>query len=124
MKQGDWLEQVEVATDDWMRGLKDNGEYGLFPSAYVEISTETQPKEVKPTKKEEVKQIDLKIKQVTTPIIATVTALYDFQGEQEGDLMFNTGDVIDVIKRINDDWLEGSFNGNIGLFPASFVSSF
>ncbi|KAL4623917.1 SH3 domain-containing YSC84-like protein 1 [Arapaima gigas] len=53
-----------------------------------------------------------------------VTALHPFVGQQPGDLSFNTGDKITVITKTNSqyDWWEGQLRGQVGIFPANFVS--
>ncbi|KAL4806104.1 hypothetical protein BDV18DRAFT_122303 [Aspergillus unguis] len=52
-----------------------------------------------------------------------VTALYDFAGQGAGDLVFNEGDRIRVLKRTEstDDWWEGELRGVKGSFPANYV---
>lgn len=49
----------------------------------------------------------------------TVTAVYSFEAQQEGDLHFEAGDVIEVITRGSgeDDWWVGRLNGKEGQFP-------
>lgn len=48
-------------------------------------------------------------------------ALFDYAG-QEGDLSFQQGDVITIIKQEADsEWWEGSLNGQQGMFPANYV---
>ncbi|EXJ80376.1 hypothetical protein A1O1_08520 [Capronia coronata CBS 617.96] len=51
-----------------------------------------------------------------------VTALYDFQGQGEGDLVFREGDRIRVIKKTEstDDWWQGELRGVKGAFPANY----
>eukprot|EP01114_Cavostelium_apophysatum_P008694 TRINITY_DN2140_c0_g1_i1.p1 TRINITY_DN2140_c0_g1~~TRINITY_DN2140_c0_g1_i1.p1 ORF type:complete len:373 (+),score=149.00 TRINITY_DN2140_c0_g1_i1:152-1270(+) len=54
--------------------------------------------------------------------LGSATALYDFAGEQPGDLPFYTGEVINVT--VEDDgsgWLTGELNGRTGIFPSSYV---
>eukprot|EP01092_Planopodium_desertum_P003371 TRINITY_DN16032_c0_g2_i1.p1 TRINITY_DN16032_c0_g2~~TRINITY_DN16032_c0_g2_i1.p1 ORF type:complete len:118 (+),score=4.86 TRINITY_DN16032_c0_g2_i1:159-512(+) len=46
-------------------------------------------------------------------------ALYPFQG-QPGELTFNYGDVITIIKQ-SGEWWEGELNGRKGLLPANYV---
>lgn len=52
-----------------------------------------------------------------------VTALYDFEGQNHGDLGFREGDRIRVVKKTEsqDDWWEGELRGMQGSFPANYV---
>jgi hypothetical protein len=51
-----------------------------------------------------------------------VTAMYDFTGEGAGDLSFQEGDRIRVLKKTNSshDWWEGELRGVKGSFPANY----
>ncbi|TRY59695.1 hypothetical protein DNTS_027419 [Danionella cerebrum] len=53
-----------------------------------------------------------------------VTAVHPFSGQQPGDLSFSTGDRITVITKTDSqyDWWEGELRGQVGIFPANFVS--
>lgn len=37
------------------------------------------------------------------------------------ELSFNRGDVIEVYRIIDNNWMEGENNGQIGIFPSSYV---
>jgi amphiphysin len=52
-----------------------------------------------------------------------VTALYDFEGQADGDLAFREGDRIRIVKKTEsiDDWWDGEINGVTGCFPANYV---
>ncbi|KAI9760160.1 MAG: hypothetical protein M1835_000224 [Candelina submexicana] len=51
-----------------------------------------------------------------------VTALYDFDGQNEGDLSFREGDKIRVTKKTasSEDWWKGELRGVEGSFPANY----
>jgi len=51
-----------------------------------------------------------------------VIALYDFAGQGIGDLSFQQGDLIRVIKKTetDQDWWVGEFEGTRGNFPANY----
>ncbi|XP_047657052.1 growth factor receptor-bound protein 2-like [Tachysurus fulvidraco] len=53
---------------------------------------------------------------------AQVQALYDFIAEEEDELGFNAGDVIEVLDRSDASWWKGRLRGNVGLFPANYTS--
>ena len=51
-----------------------------------------------------------------------VVAKYDFMTGKEGELSFETGQTIYVMRKNNDSWWEGVANGVSGLFPSNFVT--
>jgi hypothetical protein len=46
--------------------------------------------------------------------------LYPFAGERNGDLSFQAGAIITILKQ-EGNWWEGECNGKQGLFPANYV---
>ena len=48
-------------------------------------------------------------------------ALYGFASENEHELSFNPGESIRLLRRIDENWLEGQLDGKIGIFPANYV---
>ncbi|XP_051650257.1 neutrophil cytosol factor 2 [Manacus candei] len=50
-----------------------------------------------------------------------VVAQYNYEATQPEDLEFQAGDVILVLSKVNEDWLEGQCNGKTGIFPSVFV---
>ncbi|XP_029692114.1 GRB2-related adapter protein 2a isoform X1 [Takifugu rubripes] len=51
-----------------------------------------------------------------------VKALYNFTAEEDDELSFFAGDVIDVLDRSHAAWWKGSLRGNCGLFPANYTA--
>lgn len=60
------------------------------------------------------------------PAPETVTALYDYEAQAEGDLSFSTGDEIEIVTRTDNvnEWWIGRINGQQGQFPGSFFPFF
>ncbi|KAF9332494.1 hypothetical protein BG006_004636 [Podila minutissima] len=54
-------------------------------------------------------------------VIARAQAMFDFAGEDEGDLAFKVGDIINVIAYLNEDWWRGTLRKDIGIFPTAYV---
>jgi len=50
-------------------------------------------------------------------------ALYTYTSDEAGDLTFNEGDVIDVVKT-DGDWWTGSIGLRSGIFPGNFVRKY
>ncbi|KAJ2331370.1 hypothetical protein GGH92_009251 [Coemansia sp. RSA 2673] len=57
------------------------------------------------------------------PANPRAVALYDFAGDQEGDLPFNKGDLITVTEKTesSNDWWKGTCKGRTGNFPSNYV---
>lgn len=58
------------------------------------------------------------------PATETVTALYDYSAQAEGDLTFRAGDVIEIVTRTQNDneWWIGKLNGKSGQFPGQYTT--
>ncbi|KAG0316060.1 hypothetical protein BGZ97_007480 [Linnemannia gamsii] len=57
----------------------------------------------------------------TLEVIARAQAMFDFLGEDCGDLPFKVSDVINIIEFINDDWWRGVLGKEVGIFPSAYV---
>lgn len=45
------------------------------------------------------------------------------KGQEDGELNFGVGDVIEIIKDYNDGWCYGNFSKKTGMFPTSYVDT-
>uniref|UniRef100_A0A8C1VLC4 SH3 domain-containing protein n=1 Tax=Cyprinus carpio TaxID=7962 RepID=A0A8C1VLC4_CYPCA len=52
-----------------------------------------------------------------------LVALYSYASSTPEDLDFEQGNIITVLSKVNDEWLEGQCNGKVGIFPSSFVKA-
>lgn len=50
-------------------------------------------------------------------------ANYPYQSIEQGDLSFNAGDVLVVLKK-DGDWWTGKLGDNVGIFPSNYVQKF
>ncbi|GAC99407.1 hypothetical protein PHSY_007008 [Pseudozyma hubeiensis SY62] len=50
-----------------------------------------------------------------------VEALYDFAGQEQDDLAFKIGDVIQVTGQEDEMWWRGTLNGRSGIFPSNYT---
>ncbi|KAK3100537.1 hypothetical protein FSP39_021488 [Pinctada imbricata] len=99
-KKGDIIILKRQVDENWFHG-EFNGQHGFFPATYVQ---------------------ELVPLPVTTP---QCKALYDFDFENENEkkdcLCFKKDEILTVIKRVDDNWLEGKKGDKFGIFPISFV---
>lgn len=51
-----------------------------------------------------------------------VRALYDFDAVEHDELGFRTGDILEVLDSSNPSWWKGRLRGELGLFPANYVT--
>ena len=47
--------------------------------------------------------------------------LYGYTAQQDDELTINPGDVVNIIEKYDEDWWQGELNGQVGIFPASYV---
>jgi len=101
----------------WWEG-KCNGSSGIFPSNFVK---EYRPEEEAPAQPESSAAAPAAAPAAAKKKLDAYRALYDFAGEQEGDLPFKKGDIIYVTNK-EGSWWEGTCHDMFGLFPSNFVT--
>ncbi|XP_012929293.1 NADPH oxidase activator 1 isoform X2 [Heterocephalus glaber] len=55
------------------------------------------------------------------PVLYQVLAQHDYLAQSPEDLDLRRGDLVDVLGEVDEAWLEGHRDGNVGIFPKSFV---
>lgn len=98
-KKGDIVVLKRKIDNNWYFG-ECGINHGVFPLSYVQVMTPLPPH------------------------VPQCKALYDFRmtnDEEDGCLTFNKGEVISVIRRVDENWAEGKLLDRIGIFPLAFV---
>jgi hypothetical protein len=118
LKNGDLVYLDARVDKEWLRGHTQSGKSGIFPVSVVEIVEDLPPGPMEC-------ELQVKEKQVeeTTSISGpSCRAQFDFFSEAPGELSLNTGDVIELLERVDAQWLKGRLRGKEGIFPADFVT--
>ncbi|XP_053335856.1 SH3 domain-containing protein 19 isoform X2 [Clarias gariepinus] len=125
--EGQVIRLLEYMGEDWARG-EIGGRVGIFPLNFVEILEDLPPSPAK--NQSRIPLPGMAASNHMQALASTnnqaygverVKALYDFTAEAAGDLSFLSGDVIEVIEHIDEEWSHGRLNGREGLFPMSFT---
>ncbi|KAH8407140.1 hypothetical protein KR222_007957 [Zaprionus bogoriensis] len=106
---------LEQPTEEWLRGRTRAGCEGLFPVNYVEIKVPLGGHVAGATQTLHTQQ------QQQQQQLHTARCLYNFPGEVDGDLALRENEVVNVLYRINEDWLYGEVGSRRGQFPANFL---
>ncbi|TIA20810.1 hypothetical protein D6C81_04061 [Aureobasidium pullulans] len=127
LREGEYVENIEMVDEDWWMGQNSQGETGLFPSNYVEIVEDDDaaaggaaaPPPPAPARDEPAA--------APAPSASaaaggqTATAQYDYDAAEDNELSFPDGAKITDVEFPDEDWWFGHYNGQQGLFPANYV---
>lgn len=97
--KGDIIILKKRIDQNWYQGEL-NGKGGFLPASYIQVMVPLPPH------------------------LPQCKALYDFcitDSEEKDCLSFSKGDIITVIRRVDDNWVEGKLGERIGIYPISFV---
>ena len=50
-------------------------------------------------------------------------ALFDFAPQEDGELEFKRGDIIQVVERDDPNWWRGKLANKEGMFPSNYVAA-
>ncbi|XP_043521564.1 intersectin-1 isoform X12 [Frieseomelitta varia] len=99
-EKGDII-KVDEQQGDWWYGTSNKEAKGWFPKSYV-------------------KEIIANQTAVVEGLNEYYVALYPYDSAETGDLTFNQGEVILVVKK-EGDWWTGNIGDRSGIFPANYV---
>ncbi|ESO89419.1 hypothetical protein LOTGIDRAFT_125183, partial [Lottia gigantea] len=109
-KEGEVIILTGRMENEWLKGKIGHKE-GIFPANFIEI--------IHPLHSEVYNgRPDSSPSPRSGP---RCRARFDFEGEGQGDLVFEEGDVIKLLKHVGTDWLQGELDNKTGIFPLSFV---
>uniref|UniRef100_A0A8C0XSS9 SH3 domain-containing protein n=1 Tax=Castor canadensis TaxID=51338 RepID=A0A8C0XSS9_CASCN len=57
-----------------------------------------------------------------SPAVCQVIGMYDYTAQNDDELAFNKGQIINVLNKEDPDWWKGEVNGQVGLFPSNYVN--
>lgn len=83
---------------------------GWFPANYVKLLSPGTSKST-PTE----------LPKAAAPSVCQVIGMYDYSAQNDDELAFNKGQIINVLNREDPDWWKGEVNGHVGLFPSNYV---
>ena len=115
LQAGEKIRVLSCVNQDWLFG-ESSGQQGQFPAGFID----SVPAGLPEYKKEGLKPTPARPPPPTQPGTYCV-AIYPYEGEKSGDLTFEEGDRIQVIREEGADWLHGSLAGREGIFPRAFV---
>ncbi|KAJ8352480.1 hypothetical protein SKAU_G00239560 [Synaphobranchus kaupii] len=86
---------------------------GWFPANYVKLlspsTSKTTPTEPVPPKLP------------ASNAVCQVIGMYDYIAQNDDELPFGKGQLINVLSKEDPDWWKGELNGTVGLFPSNYV---
>ncbi|XP_036075727.1 intersectin-1 isoform X8 [Rousettus aegyptiacus] len=84
---------------------------GWFPANYVKLLSPGTSK-ITPTEPP---------KPTALPAVCQVIGMYDYTAQNDDELAFSKGQIINVLNKEDPDWWKGEVNGQVGLFPSNYV---
>ncbi|XP_071543654.1 intersectin-1-like isoform X12 [Panulirus ornatus] len=111
---------VREKQDQWWYGELNNVG-GWFPRSFVRmVSGPTAVTSPVTTPQEAPEEPPMPDNLVHDEVSEFYQALYPYQSGEPGDLTFNAGEIILVVKK-EGDWWHGIINQNCGIFPSNYV---
>lgn len=49
-------------------------------------------------------------------------AIYDFEAQEANELPLRANQIVRLYRHVDDDWMEGEIDGQVGFFPKSYIT--
>ncbi|KAK3089502.1 hypothetical protein FSP39_004125 [Pinctada imbricata] len=102
-RKGDVIYLVRQIDKNWFEGER-NGRLGIFPKNYIEVITSIEAAQEAALQSE-----------------GQARAKYNFTGQTNVELSLRKGEMITLLRRVDDNWFEGRSGGRQGIFPVAYV---
>nr|XP_034313654.1 sorbin and SH3 domain-containing protein 1 isoform X45 [Crassostrea gigas] len=102
-KKGDILYLLRQIDRNWFEGER-YGRKGIFPSNYVEVITSIEQAQ------EAARQSE-----------GQARARYNFNGQTNVELSLRKGEIVTLLRRVDENWFEGRAGNRQGIFPVAYV---
>lgn len=99
--------------EEWYYGRDKRGCEGMFPINYLDVKIKL-PNDTIPATSSAVPSMAVQSQ-------TKVKVLYTFNGEVAEDLKLMENEMVEILYKINDEWLYGRVGSREGQFPANFV---
>ncbi|XP_061181929.1 uncharacterized protein LOC133190361 isoform X6 [Saccostrea echinata] len=102
-KKGDILYLLRQVDRNWFEG-EHYGRKGIFPSNYVEVITTIEQAQ------EAARQSE-----------GQARARFNFNGQTNVELSLRKGEIVTLLRRVDENWFEGRSGNRQGIFPVAYV---
>ncbi|KAF8250497.1 hypothetical protein K440DRAFT_640065 [Wilcoxina mikolae CBS 423.85] len=121
---GQVVTDIDMVDEDWWRGINAQGQEGLFPSNYVELiqgGAHEQEAARAPSPEPAPAVTAAPVPEPPRSKGHTALAIYDYEATEDNELSFPDGAIIEDVQFPDEDWWQGTYQGQEGLFPANYV---
>ncbi|XP_043845376.1 dynamin-binding protein [Dromiciops gliroides] len=133
-REGDIITIIGIPEPGWFEGELE-GQRGIFPEGFVEllgplrsvnepVGTENSGYIINGVVDVPLEEEKKGTEEDENELGAYGIALYKFQALEPRELDFEVGDRIQILRTLEDGWLEGKLRGRTGIFPYRFVKLF
>ncbi|XP_001366251.1 dynamin-binding protein isoform X1 [Monodelphis domestica] len=133
-REGDIITIIGIPEPGWFEGELE-GQRGIFPEGFVEllgplrtvndpVGSEDSAYFINGVLDVSQEERNRELEEDENELGAYGIALYKFQALEPKELDFEVGDRIQILRTLEDGWLEGKLRGKIGIFPYRFVKLF